>query len=236
MLFDKNISKAKKAAVISALLAVVAGAIAAYIVFGKQLVAFLSNPEDVRAWLDSFGGWSEAVFVAIRTLQTVAKIIPAEPLEIGSGYAFGVIGGMLWCMIGTEIGSLIILLFSRFFGQKFIRLFVSEEKIKSFVFLTKKSNIYAVLFFIYLIPGSPKDLITYFAWMLPVKIPAFLLITGIARIPAILISTMCGAALGEKNYTAAIVIFAITTVLSVIGLVIYRKYEKKHNGAANEEL
>ncbi len=236
MLFDKNVSKAKKAAVILAFLAAGAAAAAAYIFFGKELVAFISKPEDVRAWLDSFGGWSEAIFVAVRALQTVVKIIPAEPLEIGSGYAFGAIGGLIWCMAGTEIGSLVILLLSKFFGEKFIRLFVPEDRMKSFNFLKKKSNIYAVLFFIYLIPGSPKDLITYFAWMLPVNIPAFLLVTGIGRIPAILTSTMCGAALGENNYTAAAIIFAVTTVLSVIGLAIYRKYEKKHNGEADESL
>ena len=236
MMFDKNVSKAKKAAVIIALLALCAGTVTAYINFGQEMLAFLNKPEEFRAWLNSFGGWSEAVFVAVRALQTVVKIIPAEPLEIGSGYAFGTMGGLLWCMMGTEIGSLAILLLSKFFGEKFIRLFVPEDKMKSFNFLKKKSNIYAVLFVIYLIPGSPKDLITYFAWMLPINIPTFLLITGIARIPSIVTSTMCGAALGEKNYTAAAIIFAVTTLVSIIGLAIYRKYETKHNGEADESL
>ena len=215
MMFDKNVSKAKKAAVIIALLALCAGTVTAYINFGQEMLAFLNKPEEFRAWLNSFGGWSEAVFVAVRALQTVVKIIPAEPLEIG---------------------SLAILLLSKFFGEKFIRLFVPEDKMKSFNFLKKKSNIYAVLFVIYLIPGSPKDLITYFAWMLPINIPTFLLITGIARIPSIVTSTMCGAALVEKNYTAAAIIFAVTTLVSINGLAIYRKYETKHNGEADESL
>lgn len=228
MLFNKDTSKGKKAAFILGLVAVAAVFILVYVFFGKELVGFISDTESMRAWLDSFGIWAEVVFVALRTLQTVAKIIPAQPLEIGSGYVFGIWGGVLWCMVGTVIGSLIILLLSKLFGEKFIKLFVPEEKQDKFLFLKNSKNIYIILFFIYLIPAAPKDLITYFAWLLPVKIPAFLLVTGVARIPAILVSTICGAALGEENYSAAVLIFVLTLVLSVAGIFIYRKIENKH--------
>ncbi len=232
----KNNEKLKKIILVSSLLAVVAGVGAAYVVFGKELVAIIDQPDKFRTWIDSFGGWGKAVFVAVRAVQTIVKIIPAEPLEIASGYAFGVFGGVFWCMVGTEIGSLVILLLSKLFGEKFIHIFVPESKLKSFNFLKKKSNLYAVLFFIYLIPGSPKDLITYFAWMLPINIPSFLLLTGVARIPAIIVSAMCGQALGEKNYTAAAVIFAVTTALTVIGILVYRKFEKKQSGETDESV
>ncbi len=222
--------KTQRIAAITGLLIVASAILVCYFTLGKELVAIISDTDRFRTWLDSYGYASRLIFVAIRAVQTVVKIIPAEPLEIGSGYAFGMWGGMLWCMIGTMIGSLIIIALSKFFGTKFINLFVDESKLKSFSFLQKSSNVYAILFFIYLIPGSPKDLITYFVWMLPVKPVAFLLVTGVARIPAILTSTMCGAALGEKQYLEAGIIFGITTVLSVIGLIIYSRFEKKKNG------
>ena len=222
--------KIQRIAAISGLLIVLAAILVCYMTLGKELVSIISDTDSFRAWLDSYGNASQIIFVAVRTVQTVVKIIPAEPLEIGSGYAFGVWGGLLWCMVGTMLGSLIIIALSKFFGTRFINLFVDESKLKSFSFLQKSSNVYALLFFIYLIPGCPKDLITYFVWMLPVKPHVFLIITGIARIPAILTSTMCGAALGEKQYLEAAIIFGVTTVLSIVGLFIYRKYEKKKNG------
>jgi len=222
--------KIQRIAAVSGLVIIVAALLTCYFTLGKELVSIISDADKFRAWLDRYGYSSRFIFVAVRAIQTVVKIIPAEPLEIGSGYAFGVWGGMLWCMVGTVIGSLVIITLSKFFGTKFISLFVDESKLKSFSFLQKSSNVYAVLFFIYLIPGSPKDLITYFVWMLPVKPAMFLLITGIARIPAILTSTMCGAALGEKQYLEAGIIFGITTVASIVGLLVYRQYEKKKNG------
>lgn len=222
--------KIQRIAAVSGLVIVVAAMLVCYFTLGKELVSIIKDTDQFRAWLDQYGYSSRFIFVALRTVQTVVKIIPAEPLEIGSGYAFGIWGGMFWCMVGTMIGSLIIIVLSKFFGTKFISLFADENKIKSLSFLQKSSNVYAILFFIYLIPGSPKDLITYFVWMLPVKPSMFLLITGLARIPAILVSTACGAALGEKRYLEAAIMFVVTTLISIIGLIIYRQYEKKKNG------
>lgn len=68
--------------------------IVCYIKFGSELLAFVSDADRFKAWLDSYGHLGKVIFVAVRALQTVVKIIPAEPLEIGSGYAFGVWGGL----------------------------------------------------------------------------------------------------------------------------------------------
>lgn len=235
MLFDKNVSRGKKILIVSLLLAAVGGFIAVYLTAGKTLLAFVSDTDRFRAWLLSFGAMGRVIFVGIRALQTVVKIIPAEPLEIGSGFAYGIWGGLLWCMMGTEIGSFFILLLSKLFGLKFMKLFVPAEKMDSFNYLKNKKNIYPILFLIYLIPGSPKDLITYFAWTMPVSTPMFLLVTGIARIPSIITSTWCGAQLGEKNYVAAAIIFGATAVCSFIGLAIYRRFEKKKKAAESVE-
>jgi hypothetical protein len=39
---------------------------------------------------------------------------------------------------------------------------------------------------------------------------------------------VCGSAVGEKNYTFAVIIFAITAVISITGLIIYNIIDKKH--------
>ena len=51
------------------------------------------------------------------------------------------------------------------------------------------------------------------------------------RLPSLLTSTLGGDALGGQNYLFAILIFAVTFVLSLLGLGIYRfvvaRHEKK---------
>ena len=201
--------------------------IVCYIKFGSELLAFVSDADRFKAWLDSYGHLGKIIFIAVRAFQTVVKIIPAEPLEIGSGYAFGVWGGLFYCMMGTEIGSFVIVAITKLFGMKAVKLFVSEEKINSLDFIKNKEKLSLSLFIIYLIPGTPKDVITYLMGVTDYSIWKFLLITGIARIPSIITSTVCGAALGEKNYLLSASVFIATAVFGLAGVKLYSIFEKK---------
>ena len=114
-----------------------------YAVFGRKLLVVIEDPLAFRAWIDSLGAWGEATFVGIRTAQTVFKFIPAEPLEVGSGYAFGIWGGLFLCMLGTELGSAVILLLSKKYGMRFVSHFTDPEKLKEF----SKETVYVDLGF-----------------------------------------------------------------------------------------
>lgn len=217
----------KKVAIIAGLTAVIVAFIIVYLLFGKELWAFVSDADGFRNWLSQYGRWGEVIFVGIRAFQTVVKIIPAEPLEIGAGYVFGTWWGLLWCMLGTEIGSAVIIILTKVFGMKMVEVFVSKEKLESFGFLNNQKRLGVTLFIVYLIPGTPKDVITYIIGLTPMKLWVFLILTGIARIPSIVTSTMCGEALGVRNWTAAIVIYAVTAVASIIGIYLYKKMNDK---------
>lgn len=203
------------------------GFIVCYLKFGSELLSFVSDADRFKAWLDSYGNLGKIVFISVRALQTVVKIIPAEPLEIGSGYAFGIWGGLFCCMIGTEIGSFVIVTITKLFGMKAVNLFVSEEKINSLGFLQNKEKLTTSLFIIYLIPGTPKDVITYLIGVTDYNIWKFLILTGFARIPSIITSTICGSLLGEKNYWLSAGVFIGTAILGIIGVKLYTVFEKK---------
>ncbi len=205
-----------------------------YFTYGKQLYEIFGNPESLRAFLSQFRGFDKWVFVAIRAFQTVIKIIPAEPLEIGSGLLYGTWGGLALCILGTMIGSFVIIALTRVFGKKLVSAFIPIEKIESLGFLKDEKRVYYTLFFIYLIPGTPKDVLTYAAALTKLNMKKFLLITGIARIPSIITSTWCGQEILNKNYTLAIIIFAATGILSVVCSLIYNKVSKSKE-KKNEE-
>ena len=197
-----------------------------YVFFGKELMKIISEPAVFREWLNRFGAFDELVFILVRAAQTEVKFIPAEPLEIGSGYAWGAIPGMIYCLIGNMIGTVVIFGLTKHFGQKIIKLFLPTKNMKSVKLFQSSERIYALLFFLYLIPGSPKDGFTYFVGLLPVKFIPFMIVTFIARIPSVLLSTICGNTLADKQYFTSVVIFVITIVMAAIGAVIYRRYTK----------
>ena len=51
-------------------------------------------------------------------------------------------------------------------------------------------------------------------------------IISIAWIPAVITSTMCGDALGIEQYTVAIWVFGLTAVISLMGLLFYKKISR----------
>jgi len=204
--------------------------------YGKPLLEFVLDTGRFRAWMNEHGALGPLAFVAIRTVQTVVKIIPAEPLEIGAGYAFGSWWGMALCMLGTAIGSLIIIGLTKLFGMRMVEVFVPREKLQSFRFLQNTKKLNLLLFIIFLIPGTPKDLITYFVGVTPVNPFAFLLLTGIARIPSILSSTLCGNALGERNFWFAAIVYLLTGALTVGGIFLYRRISRQEGGEPDHPL
>ncbi len=209
------------------ILGVIVACILCWIFFGREVVKVIADPVAFRAWLDQFGAYDELVFILIRSVQTMIKIIPAEPLEIGSGYAWGAGLGMLYCLIGNFIGTLIILALTRRFGRAFVECFLPANNLQLISLFKNSNKTYALLFFFYLIPGSPKDGLTYLVGMMNVKVVPFLVLTFIARIPSVLSSTLCGSTLAEKQYLISALIFLATLVLALIGGLIYKKYTDK---------
>lgn len=198
-----------------------------YLTVGKSLTAFVSDTDSFKQWLDSYNGLSAAVFVFIRAFQTVIKIIPAEPLEIASGYAFGTFGGLALCSLGSFLGSLVIVMLSRFFGAKFVNAFINEEQINQLKIIGDKNNQRLFLIVFYLIPGTPKDIFTYIAGTLKINLVEFFVITTLARIPSIITSTICGAQISEKNYITALIVFLLTAFVTALCTLAYKKYNDK---------
>lgn len=197
------------------------------VLYGKPLWDFVSDTEKFRAWIDSKGAAGPLLFLALRTVQTVVKIVPSEPFEIGAGYAFGTWVGCFYCMLGTFLGSLVIIAISRKFGTKLVHLFIPQQKLESVRLLQQADKVNMLLFVIYLIPATPKDVITYFVGVLPVRIPMFLLLTTIARFPSVISSTICGSALGDRNWWLVIGVYAATVVIGAIGMFFYKRWMAK---------
>ena len=64
-------------------------------VIGKPMIAFVSEPEKFRLWVEKGGIWSRVLFILMVFFQVVLALIPGEPLEIGAGYAFGAVEGTI---------------------------------------------------------------------------------------------------------------------------------------------
>lgn len=189
---------------------------------GRPMIQFVSEPEKFRLWVNSHGIMGDITFVFMTAFQVIIAFVPGEPLEIGAGYAFGAIMGTWLCMIGTTIGSLIVLLLVRKLGIRFVEVFFTYEKIKGLKFLQNSKRLSVIIFLIFFLPGTPKDLVTYFVGLTDIKLSRFLLLVSIARLPSIITSAIGGGALGVEKYNQAIIVFSVTLIISLIGLLCYK--------------
>lgn len=224
---DRNYLRRRRIVSICSFITLIAFFAVVTILVGKPLVEFASHPEEFQKWIDQQGIWGRFTLVGMMVLQVVVAIIPGEVIEIGAGYAFGAWEGTLLVLIGAAIGSALIFLLTKKLGVKMVEAFISREKINELKFINteKKRNLF--LFISFFIPGTPKDLLTYFVGLTPVKLHTFLLITTFARIPSVITSTIGGSALGMQDYTFAVIVFAVTVVISGLGLLLYRHIIRK---------
>ena len=199
------------------------------IVIGKPLVELASEPEKFQQWIDEKGFWGRFAFLGIQILQVVVAIIPGEVIEIGAGYAFGAWEGTLLCLVGVALGSAVIYVMTRVFGVKMVEAFISREKIAQMKYIKNEKKLNLLIFLIFFIPGTPKDLLTYFVGLTPMKLSTFLIISSIARIPSVLSSTLGGHALGQQDYRMAIIVFVITAAVSGAGMLLYNAIVKHKN-------
>jgi len=120
-----------------------------------------------------------------------------------------------------------VFLLTRRFGVKLVELFVDRDKILQLRFLNTEKKRDRLIFILFLIPGTPKDLLTYFVGLTDIKLSSFLVISLIARFPSVISSTVGGHLLGQENYMGALILYGITAALSGIGLLIYNAIMKR---------
>lgn len=220
--------------IVAGMLAVAGACVYMYMHFGRSFVELIKDTGRFKDWIDGFGVLGVIVFVALRVLQTVVKFIPTEPIEIAAGLVWGWFGGFMLCLLGNVLGSIVILLLMRKLGMRVLRLFRLEKKMQSMRFMQDREKRNRLFFIFYLVPGTPKDTMTYFAGVTDVNFVEFLIISSIARTPAIVSSTICGAYLGANNFKVAAIVFIVSALLSIPGGILYKKISARYADARSE--
>ena len=203
------------------------------IIILNKLSAEYENGNILREYIDSHPLVSAAVMVAVCAVQVVIAFIPGEVVEVAAGYAFGAWWGAVLCTLGITLGSVFSIYATRRYGRRLVEAFYPAEKLDSLPILGEEKKRSALVAVLFLIPGTPKDLITYIIGLTDMSIPAYILITALCRFPSIIMSTLGGDAMGERKWVSAIWLFIITGVISGTGYLIYlfirRRIPKEKN-------
>ena len=225
---DKNTNRKYIAKIVIAILTLLLVVVIAYSI-GRPLVRFVSDPAKFRDWVNEKGFLGVLAFISMNILQVLLAVILGGPFEVAAGYAFGIVRGTLICDFSMTLAGIIIFLFVRRFGMRFVELFVGREKVESVHILKSSRKSESIIFLLFLIPGTPKDLLSYLVGLTDMKLSHWIFISAIGRIPAIFLSVLSGNALNESDYVKVAVMFAVMIVLSIFGVVFYNIKNKKES-------
>jgi uncharacterized membrane protein YdjX (TVP38/TMEM64 family) len=160
--------------------------------------------QTVRAW-----GWmAPIVFVAIQALQVIISPIPGEITGPVGGALFGVWWGVIYSTIGLTAGTLFCFWVGRRWGEPLIRPWLSEHNWNRMSFILEAEGA-IICFILYLIPGFPKDIISYLFGISPMPFWVFAVVSTVGRLPGTVISSYFGAHVAEQQYIYAIAFMAI---------------------------
>ena len=185
------------------------------------------SQEDFRDYVRSFGVLAPLVMLGLQILQVFIALIPGEIVESAAGFVLGPWLGTAVCYLGICLASTLIFTLTRRYGVKLVEVFVSREKINELRFLRTEQKRNTLIFLLFFIPGTPKDLLTYFVGLTDIRLKTFLLLSMVARIPSVITSTFGGHLLGQERYMGAVILYGITGLLTLLGMVGYNQYLKK---------
>ncbi len=199
---------------------------------GIRFISITSNDVGFKDFIRNYGAYGIFVAIGLQIIQVFIALIPGEVIEVAIGFAYGWFGGAIVCLSGVAIGSALIFLLVKKFGTKIVQYFVSIDKINDLKIINSEKRLQRLTFLLYFIPGTPKDLLTYFFGLTRISLREFLSITIFARIPTVISSTVGGNLIGSGHYIKAVILFVITSLISLLGLKVYqiiiKKIKKKH--------
>lgn len=172
----------------------------------------------LEVYIESLGFLGIFVLLIVQILQVVIAIIPGEAVEILAGLLYGTLLGFVICEIGMLIGTIMIYYFVKKVSKNHIEKVNNQEKFSKFKILNNAQSLETLTFIMFFIPGTPKDLLTYFMPFTKIEPRKFFVIVAVARMPSIISSTYAGASLGEGEWLKMSITFLFIMVTGLLGI------------------
>ena len=187
------------------------------------LLAWLADARAVRAFVSDHAFVSRLAMLGINIVQVLLAFLPGEPVELASGYAFGFWEGTALCLVASGLATSMIYWATRRWGWKLVGLFFDRSLFDRFSWLKSAKRLELIMLIVFLIPGTPKDFLTYFAGLTNMRFLPVVLIATFGRIPSIVTSTIAASAVGSGNWPlVACTLVASAFLLAVGGLMCRR--------------
>ncbi|MDH5768474.1 MAG: TVP38/TMEM64 family protein, partial [Nitrospirota bacterium] len=172
------------------------------------------------------GPFSFISFILIQTFQVVAAPIPGEVTGLAGGYLYGPLLGIIFSTIGLTLGSLLAFSLSRYLGKPFVEKVVKKELLERFDYILKLRHQGFLVLMLFLIPGFPKDYLSYILGLGPMSTKEFMIISTVGRFSGTALLTFGGSFIHKQQYREFFLLIGIAILIVLIAMAYRDKIEK----------
>ncbi len=198
-----------------------------YYAFQSGWAARLGDYEQLVDTLRQEGIWGPLACVGVQFAQVVIFAIPGEVTQVAAGYVFGAWAGFLYSWVGIMLGSSCAYGFSRLVGRPVMERILGKKRLGKIDSALETKRGKSALFILFLIPGMPKDSMSFAVGLTEFKLGEFVVLSGLGRAPALLFSTMIGSQLYERDYFS----LGLTVVVAGAAVAGFFLYERRRERA-----
>ena len=227
-------------AIVAGVLAVALGFVIWLVVIDAPVIRFVvrlyRDKHFLKETVASWGWLAPLVFIVIQALQVIISPFPGEITGPVGGALFGTLWGVIYSTIGLTIGTVICFGIGRMWGEPLVRPWLSEHHWNRMNFIIEAEGAIVCLI-LYLIPGFPKDIISYLFGISPLPFWVFAIVSTLGRLPGTFIGSYFGAHVAEQQYLYAIIFIAVVAAFT-LPLFYYRQRiirflsRSKHRGSS----
>lgn len=186
----------------------------------RFVLRFYQDKAFLKATVESWGYMGPLVFIVIQALQVIISPIPGEATGLAGGFLFGNGLGFLYSTVGLTLGTFACFGIGRWLGAAAVQRFVAEHHWVKMGFIVEAEG--AILCFVlYLIPGFPKDIISYLFGLSPMPFWVFAVVSTLGRIPGTWILSAQGSQVAPGQLRELALLLALTAAV-IIPLYYYR--------------
>jgi len=167
----------------------------------EQVIAERGDETNAIDYISSYGAKGVPLLAGLSFLQVIFAVIPAAPIQVLSGLCYGMACGSAICLVGSLAGNAFVFLLARQAHAVWPSLATKQSKFSKK--MTGLANPELTAFSLYLVPILPNGLLPYIFARTSITFPRFLMASGAAILPSILICSLLGDLLAAGKYIAA---------------------------------
>jgi uncharacterized membrane protein YdjX (TVP38/TMEM64 family) len=168
--------------------------------------------DDFARWINDLGAWGPIIYILFFAASMVVAPIPTGPAPVAAAAAFGGLLGFAYTLVAGFIGATLCYWIARWWGRPILRRWMPAKLVDEIDRVTAYLGL-RVLFVLRLFPLLGVDIISYAAGLTPIRYLPYIVISIVATMPVLALTSAIGEGVHENREVALAAILGLGVFL-----------------------